>query len=433
MGRIAIGTTNRIKQHHKKMDPIKKKLATILIKPAGPDCNMACRYCFYSEKQELFPAGSSHRMNEKIQKEVIRQVMAQTQGSVSFAWQGGEPTLMGLPFFEKTMEFQQRFGRNHFVGNGLQTNGLLLDEDWARFLNRYHFLVGLSIDGPEHVHDYYRLTRNGKGTWSRVVDRAKLLLDKGVEVNAVTVVNDYSADRPEEIYDFHKSLGLYHMQFIPCVEADPLNPEKAAPFSASAGRYGKFLCRLFDLWLADFREEEPTTFIRFFDSIFYHYVGLKPPECTLLKECGDYLVIEHNGEVYACDFFVEPRWKLGNVMAGHLTDMLNSRKQEDFGRRKAILPDFCRSCRWLEACRGGCVKDRIRDKRDKDLNHFCRSYQMFFEHADLPLRKLAEDWLLQRDQASPKAEEFKRNKIGRNESCPCGSGKKYKKCCGRYR
>jgi uncharacterized protein len=374
------------------MDYARKKLDSILVKPAGPDCNMSCKYCFYLEKSSLFPEGKTHRMNEEVLEEMVKQVMAHGEQQVSFSWQGGEPTLMGLPFFEKAVEFEKRYGRGHSVGNGLQTNGILIETAWAKFLKKYRFLVGLSLDGPEHIHDHYRLLRNGKGSWSRVVDRAKLLLDRDVEVNALTVLNDYSVEFPEEIYDFHKSLGLNHMQFIPCVETDPKNPARAASFSVAAPKYGQFLCRLFDLWQADFKENMPTTFVRFIDSVFFSYVGFSPPECTLLKECGVYVVVEHNGDVYSCDFFVEPEWKLGNVMENDLLHMLNSQNQKKFGRMKAELPKDCRKCQWLRYCRGGCTKDRIRDPQDQGLNHFCQSYKMFFEHADNRLKSMAEDW-----------------------------------------
>ncbi len=311
---------------------------------------------------------------------------------VTVAWQGGEPTLMGLPFFERAVELQARFGRGKTVGNGLQTNGLLLDREWAAFLRRYKFLVGLSLDGPEEIHDRYRRLAGGQPTWKRTVDAARMLLDEGVEVNALTVVNDLTAGRAREIYEFHKSIGLVHMQFIPCVEADPGDPSKAAPFAASGEAFGRFLAEAFDLWLGDFRDGEPTTFVRFFDSIFYRYVDRQPPECDLAESCGTYLVVEHNGDVFACDFFVEPEWKLGNVMQGKLVHMLNSARQRGFGARKADLPEDCRRCAWLALCRGGCPKDRLRDPSDRGLNHFCAGFKIFFEHADARLRSLAVEW-----------------------------------------
>ncbi|MBM3310321.1 MAG: anaerobic sulfatase maturase [Candidatus Aminicenantes bacterium] len=369
-----------------------KRLTSLLVKPAGPDCNLACSYCFYRDKSAVFPETLVHRMSGEVLEATMRQLFDQSGPSVSVGWQGGEPTLMGLPFFEKAVELQIRFGRGKSVGNGLQTNGLLLDRTWAKFLREYHVLVGLSLDGPEHVHDRYRLKSGGQSTWREVVDRAGMLLDEGVETNALVVVNDYSVRFPEEVYEFHKSLGLVHMQFIPCVEADPADPSRGASFSAPGEAFGDFLVKLFDLWRADFRDGEPTTFVRFFDSLFFLYVDREPPECTLLPECGTYLVVEHNGDVYACDFFVEPAWKLGHVLDGKLIHMLNSARQAEFGRGKSRLPGPCRACPWLRICRGGCPKDRLRDPGDGGLSHFCAGLKKFFAHADPHFRALAAAW-----------------------------------------
>lgn len=417
---------------------MQKHLDSILIKPAGPDCSMNCTYCFYLKKSELFPETKVHRMTEGILEEVTRQILAQPLRELSFSWQGGEPTLMGLPFFQKAVELQQKYGRSQVVGNGLQTNGIHIDKQWAEFLYTYKFLIGLSLDGPEHIHNKYRYLRNGKGSWSRVLKSAKLLLDKGVAVNAISVVNDYSVRFPEEIYAYFKDIGLEYMQFIPCVESDFEDASKLAPFSVSADSYGSFLCRLFDLWLADFKEGKPTTSIRFFDSVFYIYAGLPPPECTLLEECGNYVVVEHNGDVYSCDFFVEELGKLGSVLSGNLIEMLNSKQQKTFGEKKKSLPQDCSSCPWLIHCRGGCTKDRIRDPKDQQLSHFCQAYKMFFQHADSRFQKLASDWKSEqareyqaRQRELLKKQSASKHKIGRNDPCSCGSGMKYKKCCGQ--
>lgn len=415
---------------------LQKKLNSILVKPAGPDCNMGCAYCFYLEKAELFSESRTHRMSENILEEMIKQVMSQGEQQVSFGWQGGEPTLMSIPFFEKVIEFQKSYGSGHSVGNGLQTNGILIEKRWAKFLSTYSFLVGLSLDGPEHIHDRYRLLRNGKGSWSQVVDRAKLLLDSDVEVNALTVLNDYSVKFPEEIYAFLKSIGLNYMQFIPCVEKDPKDPSQTAFFSVSPEKYGEFLCKLFDLWKADFVENVPTTSIRYFDSVFYNYVELPAPDCTLGKSCGVYVVVEYNGNVYSCDFFVEPGWKLGNVMEDKLIFMLNSEHQKKFGQKKAALPRDCKECRWLRYCWGGCTKDRQNNPQEKSMNYLCTSYKMFFSHADAQMSKMAEEWKGQQNLAGKKQMGREpsltaSNKIGRNDPCPCGSGQKYKKCCGK--
>ena len=261
----------------------------------------------------------------------------------------------------------------------------------------------------------------------------EMMLANKVEVNALTVINDYSARFPKEIYQFHKENGLEYMQFIPCVELDPANRRALAPFSVSPEALGRFLCEVFDCWLADFIEGKPTTFIRWFDSLFFTYVGHSPPECTLLPECGNYVVVEHTGDVYSCDFFVEPQWKLGNIMEGNLADMLNSPAQTRFGCMKSDLPKACKACQWLSHCRGGCTKERLHNPQGHGAVFFCEAYKIFFEHADSIYRDLAEKWLAEQqgiEQAEAKERERQMRKIKRNDPCPCGSGKKYKRCCG---
>jgi len=300
---------------------------------------------------------------------------------------------MGLPFFQKAVEFQNKYGAGKAVGNGFQTNGLLIDNEWAKFFNDYNFLIGLSLDGPEHIHDKYRIAKGGQGSWKKVDESARLLLAAGVATNALVVVNDYSVNFPEEIYAYHKALGLNYMQFIPCVETDPKNPTQAASYSVTAEKYGVFLNKVFDLWHADIADGVASTSVRYFDSVFHKYVGLNAPDCTLMKSCGAYLVVEHTGDVYACDFFVENNWKLGNIKTHHLDKMLNSSRQQEFGDMKALLPEECKTCEWLQKCQGGCTKDRIRDPQDNGSNHFCQSYKIFFAHADKTLSLLADQWM----------------------------------------
>ncbi len=369
-----------------------KILSTLLIKPAGPDCNLDCTYCFYLDKAGLFPETSTHRMSDAVLDELICKAFDGNAGHMSFVWQGGEPTLAGLPFFQKAVELQIKYGAGKSVSNALQTNGLLLNSDWHQFLREYNFIVGISIDGPQHIHDYYRKAKGGQPTWQHVHTTAGEMLSAGIPVNALTVVTDYSAQFPEEIYNYHKSLGLSYMQFIPCVEEDKSHPGMAAPFSVSAEAYGEFLIRLFDCWYPDIKDGIATTSIRFFDALFHKYVNLAAPDCTLEKQCGVYLLVEHTGDVYSCDFFVEDVWKLGNVTENNLPDLLNSSKQFEFGKLKSAMPAECFSCKWLAYCRGGCTKDRVRDARDRGSNHFCRSFKMFFEHAHDKYRWLAAEW-----------------------------------------
>ena len=370
-----------------------KPLNSVLVKPSGPDCNLGCTYCFYLEKEALFPETKTHRMNPEVQEELIRQVMQQSGEAVSIAWQGGEPALMGLDFYKRAIELELKYGHGQSVGNGFQTNGTLLDREWAKFFKKYDWLIGLSLDGPQHIHDHYRFDKGEHPTWEKVESVAKMLLEEGVAVNAMCCITDYSSDYAEELYNYYKGLGLTWMQFIPIVETDKNDPTKAAPFSLSDEKYGRFLIRLFDLWINDFKNGEPTTSVRHFESVFHSYVGLESPECALMKECGPYVIIEHNGNTYSCDFFVEPRHRLGNIRQNKIIEMLNSKKQDEFGKAKTLLPRKCKFCPWYSKCFGGCTKDRIKDPNDQRQPRFCLAYQMFFEHADAKMRHLAERWV----------------------------------------
>ncbi len=368
-----------------RLRPQVRQLQTLLIKPSGATCNLKCGYCFYKNKPGHHP-----KMSDAILERLIARALNKSSNRVSFVWQGGEPTLMGLPFFEKVVELQAKYGGGERVANGFQTNGLLINDKWASFLKKNFFLTGLSIDGPAHVHNRYRHLKTGAGSWALVCDGLKRLLDTGADVNSVSVVNDYSSKFPEETYNFLKATGITHMQFIPCVETNPANPGKAAGFSVSSKRYGDFLCRLFDCWVSDFKNGVPTCSIRNFDSVLHAYLGLEPPDCSLMESCGVYLTVESNGDVYSCDFFVEDQWRLGNLLKDDLIDLLNSKRQSRFANLKSNLPDPCKACSWLPICRGGCIKDRIRDPRDEGVNHFCDAYKRFFKHAHLSFIKLSE-------------------------------------------
>jgi len=367
----------------------KKHISTVLIKPAGPDCNMECSYCFYLEKASLFGASESHRMTDEVLEETIRQVMQQSGHKVSMAWQGGEPTLMGLDFYRRAVDLQKKYGAGKLVENSLQTNGILLDSDWAAFLRENNWLVGISLDGPRDIHDRYRLDRGKKESHARVEEKARMLLDQGVQANAMCVLTSHSVRHADELYHYFKGLGYKYMHFIPIVERDENMPEIPASYSVSAPDYGEFLIRMFDLWVGDFENGMPGTSLNLFETLLYPYVGLPSPNCTLNRECGNYVVVEHNGDVYSCDFFVEPQWKLGNIRKHRISDLLNSDLQNKFGSSKGILPDECKECRWLSKCYGGCLKDRKNNPQNKDRTAFCRSYKMFFEHADPVLEQMA--------------------------------------------
>lgn len=366
----------------------RKPLNFLLIKPAGPDCNLNCSYCFYKSKNLHSFRTPPHRLTDNILEEILRQAISACNGYLNICWQGGEPTLMGLDFFKRVLEFESQYSHGEKIANAIQTNGILIDKEWARFLKKNDFLVGLSIDGPESIHDKYRRNAAGIGSWAFVVDKAKLLLDEGVSVNALSVITEYSVKFPCEIYEFYMSVGLDHMQFIPCIEEHFDQSNLDPGFCPSSEDLGNFLTNIFDLWFSALGTSKQT-FVRFFESIFFDYMGLTPPDCSLLKECGNYVVIEHNGDVYSCDFFVEDRWFLGNVLTGQINYMLNSATQNKFGKRKCELPVNCLTCKWLNYCRGGCPKDR---QEKTGLNRFCEAYKVFFEHADSYFKQLASQY-----------------------------------------
>lgn len=414
------------------MQLVQRQLNSLLIKPAGPDCNIACDYCFYCGKSSLFGESATHRMSLDTLGETVRQACAGGGSQLAFAWQGGEPTLMGLDFFRQAVALQrehQRTGQQ--ITNSLQTNGLVINDEWCEFLREHRFLVGLSLDGPQDIHNHYRKTKNGVGTWQQVVEAARRMLDQGVEVNALSVVTDVAARHAKEIYAFLKEQGLIHMQFIPCVEWEDEDQSRPTSFSVGSEQFGRFLCDVFDCWWADFENGRPTTYVRWFESVFATYLGLEGMDCTLQRECGDYLLVEHNGDVFACDFYVVPEWRLGNVLQDRLSDLLNSAQQQTFGRRKAKVPVACRSCQWLKQCYGGCPKERTKNELTTAPNHFCKGYQKFFRHADSRLQELSRDWMAEHKSVSPVAAPAPTSlKIGRNDPCPCGSGRKFKRCCG---
>ncbi len=362
-------------------------------------------------------------MSDEVLQEFIRQYMSMSGRQVSFAWQGGEPTLMGLEFFRRVVYYQQKFGRSgQMVSNSLQTNAILLDDDWCQFLAEYKFLVGISIDGPADVHDRFRIYPSGTGSHEPVIAALHRLQQHGVEHNVLAMVTPANIDQPEQIYEYlTEELGLEYLQFIPLVEKDPASG-KLADFSIDPHAYGEFLCRVFDLWA---REAEPQVHVRMFDDLLTLHAGMEAPSCLLRELCGTYVVIEHNGDVYCCDFFVEPQWKLGNLMQTPLTKLVESKTFARFARRKSELGHKCRECEWLRFCWGGCPKHRLVYADDPSVpSYFCAGYRQLFAHSQEQLERRARRYMAQQRNPALSYEN-----VGRNDPCPCGSGKKYKKCC----
>lgn len=372
-----------------------KPLNSLIVKPVGAFCNLRCDYCFYLEKHNLYPEERTVSvMPEETAAELIRQTFRHSESPL-FIWHGGEPTMAGLPFFKKIVERQKQEAEGRPFQNALQTNGTLLNAEWADFLRKENFLVGISLDGPKEIHDAYRTAVDGRPTHETVENAAVMLKNAGVETNILCTVNNLSVTQPDLLYNYFKNLGFPYMQFIPIVETDKRNPSQAAPFSADPNEFGNFLCRVFDLWYddIDLKNLKQTTSVRFIDSVFHRYVGKEIPDCILQKECGNYLVVEHNGDCYSCDFLVSAETFLGNLHRNDLFAMLNSPQQQRFGRQKNKHKPRCLQCEWYKLCYGGCPKDRIRDPQTHNHNRFCESYKQFFAYAHQRYLYLAERYL----------------------------------------
>ncbi|MCE5185906.1 MAG: anaerobic sulfatase maturase [Planctomycetaceae bacterium] len=352
---------------------------TLLIKPAGPDCNLACDYCFYACKSAYF-GGASHRMTPEVQEKLVQSYLGLGFEQSSFAWQGGEPTLMGLDFYKRLVELQKQYGNDgQIVSNALQTNGILLDDEWCSFLAEYKFLCGISLDGPQEYHDVYRRDRAGKGTFDRVMSGIEACRRNGAEFNILVLLNNVNVEHPDALFDFFRDLGIEYLQFVPCVEPSPDDPSKPAPYSITAEQYGQFLCRFFDRWM-EYGIRKLS--VRLFDGLLNTLLNLPPAECTFARLCSDYIVVEHNGDAYCCDFFVQSDTRLGNIMETPIEQLAGSPLKQEFARRKTELHNKCFVCRHLDLCRGGCPKDRLAlSGTQKEPSYFCRGYKMFFDHA----------------------------------------------------
>ncbi len=361
---------------------------TLLIKPTGPDCNIDCAYCFYVCKNELFGRGA-HRMSPAIQEQLVKSYLGLGFEQNSFAWQGGEPTLMGLDFYKRLVALQKQYGRSgQTMTNALQTNGILLDEDWCSFLAENKFLTGISVDGPKELHDVYRKDRAGNGTFDRVMQGIANCRKHKAEFNILVLLNNVNVQNPDRLYAFFQSLDVDFLQFVPCVERDPNDPAKAAPFSITPRQYGQFMCRIFDLWMAEGIRKRS---IRLFDSLLSFLLGGPHTECTFARRCSDYIVIEHNGDAFCCDFYVTEGTRLGNIMDTPIEQLAGSPLKRTFARKKSEIANTCLICRYLDICRGGCPKDRtMLTGKHRVPSYFCEGYKMFFDHALPPLQAIAQ-------------------------------------------
>jgi len=403
-------------------------ISSILVKPACADCNLACRYCFYECTAAMYPETKRHRMNDEVLESMVSQYLALAGPRASFGWQGGEPTLMGLGFFRKAVELQCKHGTpGQVIGNGFQTNGVLIDAEWARFLAENRFLIGLSLDGPGAIHDYYRTDRGGHGSHARVLEGLAHLKAAGAEVNVLCMVTDVSVHCGGELFDYFVGLGLPWMQFIPCIEANAAG-DGLQPFSLDLDFYGGFLCELFDRWYANGR---PQTYIREFEELLIAVATGQAASCVHSAQCGDYVVVEHNGDVYACDFHITPEWYLGNLMETPLEEILRSPRLQEFAEAKSHLDGRCRSCPWVRICYGGCPKYRVDSHGSRaPRTCFCPAIEQVLARNYERLLSLAQRATRGRPPATPQRSSAPIGEVvERNAPCPCGSGRKYKRCC----
>lgn len=375
----------------------------VMAKPVGARCNLACEYCYYLEKSKLYDEKAQMMTEALLDRYVKEYIQSQTMNDVLFTWHGGEPLMRPLTFYKKAIELQTRYAEGKVITNALQTNGTLLTDEWCKFLHDNNFLVGISIDGPQEFHDEFRRTRGGGPSWAKVMKGIELLNKHNVDWNAMAVVNEFNADYPHDFYQFFKQIGAHYIQFAPIVERKITGAIKAShsgdegagakdhlahmhdiegtltDFSVSPAQWGKFLCSLFDEWV---REDVGTYFIQLFDATLANWCGVQPGVCSMSDSCGHAAVMEWNGDVYSCDHFVFPDYKLGNLNRDTLVNMLYGEKQMQFSKIKQALPRRCRECKWQFACHGECPKNRFvqTDEPGRPLNYLCDGYRTFFQH-----------------------------------------------------
>ena len=417
----------------------------VMLKPRGAICNLDCLYCYYLAKERLYP-GSRFRMADELLEVYTRQyIEAQRVPEVTFAWQGGEPTLMGLDFFRRAVELQEKYRRPGMkVYNTLQTNGVALDDAWCEFFREHGFLIGISLDGPQPLHDAYRVDKGGRPTFERVMAGLALLKRHGVDFNVLTCVHAANADAPLEVYRFLRDEAqAQFIQFIPVVErieGTAVTPKgvRLSERSVTGPAYGRFLIAVFDEWV---RRDVGQVFVQIFDVALAAWAGLRPGLCIFEETCGTALALEHNGDLYSCDHFVEPQYYLGNIREESLISLVGSEQQRQFGLAKRdTLPRYCRECKVQFVCNGGCPKNRFTTtpQGEPGLNYLCAAYKAFFTYIDPAMRFMAAELRADRPPANVMQHltlqeariKAQLAAVGRNDPCPCGSGRKVKHCHG---
>lgn len=386
----------------------------VMLKPAGAHCNLACKYCYYLEKNNLYQNSHRHLMSDEMLEQFTREyIEAQTMPQVLFTWHGGEPLMRSIDFYKKALALQKKYAHGKQIDNVIQTNGTLLTDEWCEFFAQNHWLVGISIDGPQEYHDHYRVTPAGKPSWEKVMQGISLLKKHRVEWNAMAVVNAYNAEHPLEFYHFFRDNGCQYLQFTPIVERltehedgrtlASLADDREIPLadaSVTPQQWGNFLCTIFDDWV---RHDVGKTFVEIFDCTLANWMGVLPGICAYSKECGHAGVMEHNGDVYSCDHFVFPEYKLGNIRDQSLIDMLYGEKQQAFSRLKhTSLPRQCKECDMEFACHGECPKNRFeKDKYgEPGLNYLCQGYYQYYSHVAPYMDFMKRELLAQRPPAN---------------------------------
>lgn len=423
-GTLAIRIFSGIELSIKNTNTMAKRDFQIFTKPIGAVCNLDCEYCYYLDKQHLYPRARSPRMSERVLENYIVQLIKATAGKeIDFFWHGGEPTLLGLEYFRKVVALQNKHRpRVKVISNSIQTNGTLINEDWARFFAANNFTVGISIDGPPDLHDPYRFSRVGKPSHGDVMRGYDLLIEHKVPCDILCVVHAQNVKHPDQVYRFFKSINARYIGFIPLVEIDNDSATGVSERSIPALEYGEFLCHIFDDWVA---HDVGKVMVQIFEEVARMALGRLHALCIFRKTCGDVPVVEHNGDFYSCDHYVDPEHHLGNIREIPLANLLEHKQQKAFGRAKFdSLPGYCLECDVLDLCHGGCPKDRIilSPQGEPGLNYLCEGYKMFFHRAQFFMDQLK----LQQQRADTNS---RSTRARRNDPCPCGSGKKYKQCC----
>jgi uncharacterized protein len=433
--------------------PLSPKAFNIMLKPVGPVCNLDCTYCYYLEKKNLYPDNTLFRLSDELLEKFIREyIESQQVPVVTFVWQGGEPSILGVDYYRKAVELQKKYANGKTIENSFQTNGTFLTEEFCQFFKENNFLLGISIDGPQHLHDHYRKDNQGRPTWAKVMKGIEMLRKHGVEFNTLSVVNRKTSKEPLAVYNFLKDIGSTFMQFIPIVERKAtITPDdgitlvphsytgeaRVTEWSVLPEDYGQFLITIFNQWV---RTDVGRYYVQMFDVTLANWAGAMPGLCVFSESCGTAAVMEHNGDVFCCDHYVYDDYFLGNMHDTPLNEMMGSTRQALFGQeKKTRLTAHCRSCSVRFACHGDCPKHRFTSspQGEPGLSYLCESYKMFFTHVKPYMDFMTTELKAQRPPANvmhwirrreEQQQAPKQVKTGRNDPCPCGSGRKYKQC-----